>query len=194
MFIIKRFLAGVLLVSAYIMPAHAAQRYMLDPNHTQITWHASHMGFSFPTGKFIVVAGSVVLDEEKPEMSTVEATIVTSGISTGIEKFDTHLKSPDFFDVERFPSAIFKSESVQMTGEHTANVKGTLTLLGISKPVTLEVTLNKLDIMPMVQKKVAGFSAKTVLKRSDFGMKYALPMVGDDVAITIEAEARVEDK
>lgn len=191
---VKSLIAGIVMAGSYIVPAQAADQYVLEPNHTQITWHASHMGFSFPTGKFVTVAGTVLLDEEKPEKSTVEATIAMPGISTGIEKFDTHLKSPDFFNVERFPEATFKSESVKITGKNTANVQGVLTLLGISKPVTLEVTLNKVDIMPMVQKKAAGFSAKTVLKRSDFGIKYGLPMVGDDVAITIEAEARVEDK
>ena len=190
----KATILGALCILPYATSAYAAQKYVFEPNHTQITWQANHVGFSSPTGKFVTVAGAVMLDEEKPQNSTVEVTIATADISTGIAKFDTHLKSADFFDVERFPQATFKSTAVEMTGKNTAKVQGTLNLLGVSKPVTLDVTLNKIDIMPMVQKKTAGFSAKATLKRSDFGIKYGLPMVGDDVHITIEAEARVEDQ
>lgn len=173
--------------------AKAAETYILDPGHTEIVWQAGHFGFSSPTGKFAGATGKLMLDEAAPDKSSIEVTINTAALFTGNEKFDTHLKSADFFNVEKFPSATFKSEKVTLTGEKTATVEGTLTLLGVAKPVTLDVTLNKLDVNPLNSKKTAGFSAKTTIKRSDFGITYALPGVSDEVTIAIQAEASPEE-
>ncbi len=169
----------------------AAERYVFDQSHTQITWQANHLGFSNPTGKFITVDGSLILDEEKPENSKLDVEIATKDISTGIEKFDEHLKGKDFFNIEQFPKATFKSDKVEVTGKDTAKVHGTLTLLGISKPVVLDVKANKVGINSFTQKKTAGFSAQTVIKRSEFKMNYGIPGVSDEVKITIETEANV---
>ncbi|MCD6034713.1 MAG: yceI 1 [Rickettsiales bacterium] len=166
----------------------APETYNFDPMHTNITWHANHFGFSNPSGKFAQSEGTLILDEEKPENSKVNVTIKPASVFTGIEKFDTHLKSKDFFDVEKFPSATFVSDKVEVTGKDAAKVHGTLTLLGIAKPTVLDVKLNKIgDNMNKV--KTAGFSATTVIKRSDFGMNYAIPGVSDDVKLDIEVEA-----
>lgn len=177
---------------AFAPSAMAADTYVLDPSHTNITWHANHFGFSNPSGKFAAAEGTVMLDEAKPENSSVKVTVKPASVITGIEKLDNHLKSKDFFDVEQFPSATFASTSVEVTGKDSAKVQGTLTLHGVSKPVTLDVKLNKIGENMMNKKKTAGFTASTVLKRSDFGINYALPGVSDDVRIDIEAEAAVQ--
>jgi polyisoprenoid-binding protein YceI len=172
----------------------AAETYTLDPTHTNVVWRVNHLGFSYPDGKFATVAGTLTLDEKAPENSKVEATITTASIITGGEKFDAHLKSADFFNTEKFPTATFISTSVTRGGETkgSAKVVGNLTLLGITKPVTLDVKLNKIGEHPMSKKKTVGFSATTTIKRSEFGMVYGIPAVADDVSLTIETEASVQ--
>ena len=151
-------------------------------------WHVSHFGFSSPSGKWLA-NGTLILDETKPQNSKVDVTIQMDSLSTGIEKLDKHLKSKDFFDASQFPTATFVSNKVSVTGKKTAKVYGTLTVHGVSKPVVLDVTLNKMGVGPISNKKTVGFTAKTELKRSDFGVKAYLPGLSDLVKINIEAEA-----
>ena len=178
--------AAALTLSA---PAFAADTYQLDPNHTNVVWNANHFGFSNPDGKFASATGTVTLDQANPANSKVEVSIATAGIVTGIPKFDEHLKSADFFNVEKFPAATFVSDKVELTGENTAKVHGTLTLLGVAKPLVLDVKLNRIGENPMSKNPTVGFSATTVIKRSEFGMNYAVPNVSDDGQVSIEAEA-----
>lgn len=190
----KHTLAKTLMVSAlslsFAFPALAApETYTIDPNHTNVIWFANHFGFSNPSGKFAAVSGTLTLDEANPANSKVSVSIATATLMTGIAKFDEHLKSADFFDVAQYPAANFVSNQVEITGSDTAKVHGTLTLRGVAKPVVLDVKLNKIGEFPMNHKKTAGFSASTILKRSDFGMSYGLPGVADDVKVIIESEA-----
>ncbi len=176
-------------ISLCALSAQAAETFTLDPSHTNVVWSANHFGFSNPSGKFAKVEGTVTLDEAKPANSKLNVTISTASIVTGIEKFDEHLKSKDFFNAEKFPVATFVSDKVEVTGKDTAKVHGNLTLLGVTKPEVLDVKLNKIGENPMNKKKTAGFSATTTIKRSEFGMGYGIPNVSDDVKIAIEAEA-----
>lgn len=178
--------AAVLTLAA---PAFAAETYTFDPNHTNIVWNANHFGFSNPDGKFASASGTVTLDKEDPANSKVEVSVATGAVVTGIPRFDEHLKGADFFNVEKFPAATFVSEKVEVTGENTAKVHGTLTLLGIAKPLVLDVKLNQIGINPMNKAPTVGFSATGVIKRSEYGMNYAIPNVSDEVQIRIEAEA-----
>ena len=98
------------------------------------------------------------------------------------------MKNEDFFNVEKFPTMTFKSTNIEITGENTANITGDLTILDTTKPVTLDVTHNKSGVHPFNGEFVAGLSATTTVKRSDFGMTYGLPAVGDDVEIRLEVE------
>lgn len=168
--------------------ADKPQKYTFDKNHTNILWFASHFGFSDSEGQFTDFDGALMLDEAKPENSSVEIIIKTASIMTGIPKFDEHLKSKDFFDVEKFPEARFVSAKVERTGENTAKVHGDFTLLGKTKPVALDVTLNKIGKNPFTQQQTAGFTATTTIKRSEYGMIYGLPGVPDEVKIHIETE------
>ncbi len=188
----KRFLTLLAFATMATTPVLAADTYVLDQNHVNIVWHANHFGFSNPSGRFGIVDGTVTLDEAAPEKSNVEVTIDVGGLVTGIAKFDEHLKSADFLDVEKYPHAVFKSTLVELTGKDSARVTGDLTLHGVSKPVVMEVKLNKLDMHPMVKKKTAGFTAHTIIKRSDFGIDQHIPAVSDEVTIDIEAEANIK--
>ncbi|OIN86696.1 MAG: hypothetical protein AUJ12_05315 [Alphaproteobacteria bacterium CG1_02_46_17] len=170
----------------------AAETYTFDPFHTNLYWKANHFGFSNPSGKFATVTGTVKLDEENPAASSVDVTVNTGSVVTGIDLFNEHLVADKFFNSEKFPTATFVSKKVDVTGKDTAKVEGDLTLLGITKPVTLDVTLNKIGESPISKLKTAGFSATGVVKRSDFGISYALPGVSDEVQIAIEAEANVQ--
>jgi len=166
----------------------AAETYTLDPMHTYVLWHINHFGFSNPSGKWYA-EGTLSLDEAKPQNSQVNAIIKINEIVTGIPELDKHLKKPLFFDVEKFPTATFVSDKIDVTGKKTAKVHGILTIHGVSKPVILNVTLNKIGENPITNKMSAGFSATTTIKRSDFGINTFLPGLGDEVKIEIEAEA-----
>lgn len=185
-------LLSSLIISFFPLCTLAAPvRYEIDSAHTDIVWKADHLGFSKSVGEFATSSGFVELDAENPSSSKVEAIIELTSISTGDKKFDNHLKSKDFFSVNEFKRATFKSTGVQMIGENKAQVTGDLDLHGITKPITLEVTLNKTGKNPFTNKETAGFTARTKLYRSQFGITYGLPMVGDEVALLIEAEATV---
>lgn len=171
------------------LPAQAADTYTFDPHHTSVIWSAGHNGHSSPHGIFSNIEGTLTLDEAAPENSKLDVTVPVTMVATGIAKFDEHLKSKDLFNVAQFPDAKFVSTKVEKTGDKTAKVTGDLTLLGVTKPVTLDVTLNQIAPNPMNKKQTAGFSATGIIKRSDFGMNYAIPNVSDEVKIQIEAEA-----
>jgi polyisoprenoid-binding protein YceI len=163
-------------------------RYEIDSAHTDIVWMADHLGFSKSVGEFARSSGFFVIDEANPAASIVDVTIDIASLKTGDVKFDSHLLKMDFFNVEQFKHATFKSTQVEVTGEKSARVTGDLTLLGITKPVTLDVTLNKIGKNPFSNKDTAGFSARGKIYRSQFGMTYGLPMIGDEVDVQIEAE------
>jgi len=133
--------------------------------------------------------GTLVLDTEHPANSKLDVKINVGDLDTGIPKLDEHLKTADFFDAEKYPTATFVSNKVEMTGKDAAKVFGTLNLHGVAKPVVLTVKLNKLAESPISKKMTAGFTASTQLKRSDFGITRYLPGLGDNVQINIEAEA-----
>lgn len=186
---IKKTLRVAALLSLVLAtPSFAADTYKFDPNHTAITWHVTHFGFSTPSGKFMNVDGTLVLDEVNPVASKVSLTVPVTELNTGLAKFDEHLKSKDFLDAATYPTATYASDIIEITSKDTAIVHGSLTLHGVTKPVDLKVKLNKIG-ENMMHKKTAGFSATTTFKRSDFGINTYVPMIGDDVVIDIEAEA-----
>lgn len=169
----------------------ATEVFKIDPNHTSVTWQTSHFGFSNPSGKFNKIDGTISLDESDLSKTKVNVKIQMDGLVTGIEKFDTHLKSKDFFDATKFPISKFESSEIKIDNNKNGTLTGNLTLHGVTKPVTLEVSVNKIGMSPVLNKKTVGFSAKGTIKRSDFGIKSYLPGVGDDVNLVIETEANL---
>lgn len=189
----KHLLSRLFIVSALIgvgAPAIAADTYTLDNTHSYVLWHINHFGFSNPSGKWMA-DGTLMLDEKKPQDSKINVTIKVANIDTGIPKLDEHLKTADFFDVAQYPTATFVSDKIDVTGKDSAKVHGMLTIHGVTKPITLDVKLNKLGMSPIANKKTAGFTATATLKRSEFGINKYLPGLGDEVKINIEAEANM---
>lgn len=188
-------LGAVIAASLGFSTAQAApQHFTLESPHTQIIFNVSHLGFSHSYGKFTEYSGHIIFDPEAPASSSVDVTIAAKSLELNDQKWNDHVRGADFIDAEKFPEITFKSTKIDVTGEKTANITGDLTLHGVTKPVVLAATLNKFDKHPMSGKQVAGFSATAKLKRSDFGINYGLPNVGDDLNIIIEVETvPVED-
>jgi polyisoprenoid-binding protein YceI len=164
------------------------EKYNFDKAHTQILFFVNHLGFSMSQGEFLDYDGFFMLDRNNLENSSIDVTIKTASVDMDDEKWDASMRGENFFKVERFPEMTFKSTAVELTGNQTADVTGDLTILGIAKPVTLSVTHNKSDVNPFSKKFIAGFSASATINRSDWGMSYALPGVGDEVEIRLEVE------
>ena len=187
---IKHTLAAALLSALVAAPASAAPvEYTIDSNHTQVRFGWNHFGFSNLEGIFEKVSGTFVYDAENVAGSSVNASIDLSAIDTGVAKLDEHLATPDFFDVAKFGTATYKSTRVSAAGEGKLTVEGDLTVHGVTKPVTLDVTVNKIGPHGMTQKPSAGFDATATLKRSDFGIDKYVPNVSDEIRIEISVEA-----
>jgi polyisoprenoid-binding protein YceI len=184
-------LTAALLALSFIPHAAQAQieTYKFDKAHTQIFFDVNHLGFTQSYGRFLGFDGGLTFDRTKPENSKVDVTIHTNSLEMNDQKWNDHLKNADFFNVEKFPEMTFKSTGIKVTGEKTADITGDLTILGVTKPVTLATTFNKADKSPFGDEYHAGFNAIAQIKRSDFGMNYGLPMVGDDVKIILNVEA-----
>ena len=183
-------LATALLLAAGSATA-APVRYDLDPNHTRIDFSWTHFGFSHPMGRFDRFDGDFRFDPADPTKSSVTVTIPIDSIDTGVAKLDAHLKTDEFFDVAKYPTATFKSTRVERSGEHGLKVTGDLTLHGVTKPVVLDVTVNKVGRHPMAGRDAAGFDASATIKRSDFGISNYVPNVSDEIRLSISTEAMV---
>ncbi len=167
--------------------AQAADTYALDKPHTQITFSVNRGGWTRINGWFEKFDGTINFDEANVANSSVNATIQTSSINTGFARRDKHLRSPDFFNAQEFPTMTFKSTKIEKTGAKTGKMTGNLTLLGVTKPVILNVTFNRKAPHPRNKKTFAGFTARGKINRADFGMKFILGAVKDPVEIVIQA-------
>ncbi len=179
---------AVLLFASLPGIAHAAESYTIDPAHTYPHFSVSHLGFSTMQGRFDRSSGKVTLDRAAKK-GTVEIAIDAGSISTGWAKRDQHLSGPDFFNAPEYPTISYKSSAIKFKGDTPSSVEGNLTLLGVTKPVTLSIDAFKCGTNPMNQKELCGADVSTQIKRSDFGMKFALPNVGDDIKLVFEIEA-----
>lgn len=164
-----------------------AGHYEVDPTHTSVQARVDHMGFSTTTVAFDKVSGGFDLDPSKPEEATLSITIDPSVMNSGFAKRDDDLKGPGFFDVANFKSITYRSSKLTRIDATHATIEGELTLHGVTKPVTLNLTFNGTGNGMMGDTR-AGFLATATLLRSDFGMKTFLPAVGDEVDILIDAE------
>lgn len=182
-------LAPFLLALAPALALAEPTTWNIDPSHTQSTFAVRHLVISTVRGEFKKTTGTVKIDEQNPASSAVDVTIDATTVHTREDKRDEHLRSPDFFNAKEFPQLTFKSTKVERTGETSGKLHGDLTLLGVTKPVVLDVTFNKEGVSPASKKVTAGFSARGTIKRSDFGMKYGVPNIGDEITLLIEAEA-----
>ncbi|MEZ2417207.1 YceI family protein [Luteibacter sp. RCC_6_2] len=184
-----RYVALAALLTTAGSAVAAPVTYTLDPGHTMVLFSWNHFGFSNPTANLGQVEGTLVYDEKDPSKATVEATLPLSGLDSFVPKLDEHLKSADFLDAAKYPSVTFKSTKVVPAGKGKLKVTGDLTVHGVTKPVTLDVSLNKVGPHPMMKVQTVGFDATTTIKRSDFGVGAYVPNVSDEIKIRITTEA-----
>jgi polyisoprenoid-binding protein YceI len=168
--------------------AFAADSYTLDPTHTFPRFEISHFGFSTHRGQFNTTAGKLVLDRAA-KTGSLEVTVQTASVGTGDPKLEAELRSDKFFNVEKFPVMTFRSKTLKFNGEVPASAEGELTLLGVTRPLTLTISEVKCGTHPMNKKEDCGAEVTGKLKRSDFGMKTFIPAVGDEVTLRIQVEA-----
>jgi polyisoprenoid-binding protein YceI len=187
----KRIALAAALAVASTAAFAAPVTYKIDPNHTSVVASWSHFGFSNPIANFGDAEGSITYDPANVGTSKVEVTLPLSGLDSHVAKFDEHLRSADFFDAEKFPTITFKSTKVEAAGDKKLRVFGDLTIKGITKPVVLDTTINKIGEQPMAKRAAAGFDATTTIKRSDFGVDTYVPNVSDNVTLRITTEAVV---
>jgi polyisoprenoid-binding protein YceI len=170
------------------LKAVMAADYSIDPGHTYVSFAINHLGFSTMRGKFDRQSGSMQFDPAAKKASVMIEIDATS-IDTGHDKRDAHLQSPDFLNAVENPTITFKSTAVTWNGDKLATVTGDLTILGVSKPVTLTVVAMKCATHPFNKKDTCGFDATGSIKRSDYGVNYGLPAIGEVLDLQIEVEA-----
>ncbi len=185
----KTLFAAALLASVAGTAQAAPIAYKLDPSHMSVAFIIDHLGFAKLIGRFNTASGEVAFDKDAVQNSTLKVAIDAASIDTAHAKRDEHLRSPDFFNAKEFPQITFKSTKIEKTGEKSGKLHGDLTMLGTTKPVVLDVTFNKEGVSPASKLETVGFSARGKIKRTDFGMKYGAPNIGDEVELLIEAEA-----
>jgi polyisoprenoid-binding protein YceI len=176
-------------------PASAA-RYAFDKANTEIRFTWDHLGLSRQSGRFLDVEGTVEFDPDVPEAGSVEVRIKTASLATGSAELDRLLRSADFFNAAQYPFIAFQSTSATAASAKTGAVVGDLTMLGITKPVALTLQWNFTGEHPLAKLNarykdliVSGFSGTATILRSEWGMSRGLPLVADEIQITIEAEA-----
>ena len=168
--------------------------WQIDTAHSHIEFKVRHMMVSWSRGQFDNFSGTINIDEQNPENTTVDIQIDAASINTRQPDRDAHLRSPDFFDAPTYPYITFKSKKVQQTSANTAKLVGDLTIRGITKEVTLDVTYEGTHKSPFGPFLAAGFNAQTVISRKEWGLNWNSlvegggVLVGDDVHISIELE------
>jgi polyisoprenoid-binding protein YceI len=185
-------LTGILALAAPLAVAQTSAQistWTTDSAHSEVDFTVKHLSISNVHGRFGKVAATMTWNEADPTKSTVKATIDVTTLSTGEAPRDTHLKSPDFFEADKFPTATFASTSVAKTGAGL-KVTGDLTLKGVTKPVVLDVEGPTAPVQGMDKKLHSGFAASTTIQRTDFGIGSKFPdtMVSDKVILTIDLD------
>lgn len=177
------------LAAAFPTAALAApETYVIDGNHTLPRFSYSHFGYSTQLSRFDRASGKIVIDRQA-RTGSVEVSVDTTSVNTGLALFNEHIQGADFLDTAKYPKMSFVSDKMSFEGDKPTAVEGVLTLKGISKPVTLTVTSFQCMPHPMLKKDACGANAATVIKRSDFNMGKYAPNVSDDLTVTIPVEA-----
>jgi len=187
-----RILAAVSTIVTLLASATTALAadYTIDLTHSHVLFMVDHLGFAKMVGLFADFGGTFSFDPKNVAASKLAVTIKTDSLQTQLAARDKDLKGADWFNVTEFPEMTFVGTEFVQKDEHTGTITGKLTLHGATKPVTLNVVLNKIGQNPLDKQNSAGFSARGTLKRSDFGIKTFLGPIGDDVDIIIEVEAK----
>lgn len=169
----------------------APTTYVLDGSHTFPSFSYSHLGYSTQTSRFDKTTGKIVYDKETG-YGTAEIVIDMKSVSTGNALFNEHIQGEDYFDTAKYPTATFKSSALRWSGNAPVALEGTLTMKGVTQPVTLKITHFKEMMHPMLKREALGANAVVVVKRSAFNAGKNAPFVGDEVTISIAIEALKE--
>jgi polyisoprenoid-binding protein YceI len=194
----SHFLAATALAAAFVFAGAAAAQapardpatvkpgtYKVEPYHTQVTFTLSHFGLSEFSGFFSGAAGTLTLDPANPGKDQLDVTIPVASVLTTVPKLTGELKDEKWFDAAKYPTAEFKSTKITLAGAASAIISGTLTLHGVTKPITLKAHLVGAGTNPIDKAYTVGFAATGTIKRSQFGVSTFVPYVGDDVHLTI---------
>ncbi len=181
-------LTGILAITAPLALAQTST-WAIDPAHSELDFVVRHMSVSNVHGRIGNIQGNVVMNDTDATKSTVNVTIDTTTVDTGVSQRDTDIKGKDFFDIGQFPTATFTSTKVVKNGTHLT-VSGNLTLHGVTRPVDLDVDGPSAPVPGMDHKPHSGFSATTTINRKDFGVgpNFGAAMVSDEIKLTIELE------
>lgn len=178
----------VLVLLALAATTFAQEVWKIDPSNSAAQFSVRHFGISTVSGGFSKMSGNVLIDDANPAKDQVEATIETSSIDTRVERRDNDLRSPHFFDAEKYPTITFKSTKVESEGAGKLKVAGNLTMHGVTKPVVLQVEGPSAAIKDPMGNLRRGASATTTITRQDFGINADPGVVGDQVTITLDIE------
>lgn len=178
---------AVTLVLGLAMPALGADSYKVDPAHTYILFKVKHLDVGYSYGRFNQPSGQFAFDDNDPTKSSIMMEVEAKNVDTDVDKRDNHLRSPDFFDVEKHPRITFKSTAVKKMNDGNYEVTGDLTLLGVTRPVTVQAMDTGSGKDPWGNYR-RGFESTFTIKRSVFGMEFMMGGVSDDVEITVSVE------
>ena len=186
----KTFLLAAGFAAASTAAFAEAEKYTLDPSHSQIVFSYNPLGFSTTYGMFSGFGGEIMFDQDNPAASSVSVSMPVTSMITGWEARLGHFMSPDFFDANADEMVSFVSTGIEVTGDNTALITGDLTLNDVTKSVVLDAKLNQAMVHPMAGVPFAGFDATTELKRTDFDLGQFAPFVSDEVQVMISIEAQ----
>jgi polyisoprenoid-binding protein YceI len=164
------------------------ETFTIDPNHTKPVFEVNHLGFSTQRGRFNETTGVITLDRDQ-HRGSVNFVIKTDSIDMGFQKWDDHMKSDTFFNVVKYPEVVFKSNEFVFQGDLPIEAKGSLTLLGVTRPVSLKIQGFNCGEHPILKKPLCAANIETTIKRSEFGLTQYLPGVGDEVHVLVPVEA-----
>ena len=181
-------LAAVLALAAN---GAAAATYKIDPRHTQVHFTYGHNQYSHLSARLNEVNGTLEFDPANPGASSISLELPLSSLSTGVPGLDTHMRSADFFDAEKFPTASFKSTKVTVRDATHFDLAGDLTIKGVTKPAVFAVTVNHAGENARRKTPMAGFDAVATIKRSEFGVDNMLAVTGDEIQVRVTMEASV---
>lgn len=188
-------MAAVLALGVTTMSANAAPvAYSVDTVHSRVTFYVNHLGFSNSVGEFRLADATLVFDADQWTNSSVDVHLPVESLDLGDTKWQTHILSADFLEAAKYPDIRFQSTGLENTVNGQGKLFGNLTIHGVTKPVVLDLRLNKVGEHPMRKTPAVGFTATTTVHRSEFGVAAYVPAVADDVEVRIEIEAYVPTK
>lgn len=183
----------VLLPALLAANAFAVDHYSIDATHTWPSFEVNHLGYSTQRGRFNQTHGKITLDVGA-QTGTIDITIDADSIDMGFQKWDEHMKSPDFFNVQLHPAIRFSSDELQFEGERLVGAKGYLSLLGTRRPLQLTIANFRCAPHPLSRRQHCGADATSSIQRSQFGMAKYVPMIGDEVKLVIPVEADLDQE